>query len=608
MSDASPLDAGGLTRGAFTYFPVAPGRVEFAQAVRAQILKDSPAVVAVELPVTIEAAFLKAIDRLPAMSAIVYPDELDDEHNIYVMVEPADPFTEAVRTAREIGAQVVFIDPAIGERPHLPDDYPDPYAIHYLGLRKYLELYRLEPQPRNDETDLHASRMAWKLQGADPFARTLIVLSLNLLDPLLDAMEQPQPAPSRLMSPPPVTLINPHPDCLAEVCVEYPYLQFHYEQQRSAPSDDPGVPDRGKVQLALLREAEAAYHTNTGDKMEHWHRRYLARYTRNLAAVSGYLVASLYELTVAARSIVDDNYGWEVWNLANRFPPQQDRAEIETVNLAASEIWINTRKVRLRRRLPRAKQRRKPPSLKMRKKESHPGEWAKQLNGNSICSYPPEDLVIETYGRFLKAKAKRMLADESERVLPFTSSLLDGIDIRETIRHWHERKLYVRETRRASGDVGAVVVIFDEDLESRYNYMTTWLGEHQNESDMAFYATQPFDHLVGPGIGRAEYGGFLMTLPAGRMFDVWADPDYDFAETKSERLLMAALDYAMDRHVVYVAAKPPRTVFRSIAAQLGRKLIYLPIGQLNPTKLKKVRVVHVLDGHERRPEAKDYLW
>ena len=604
MSDASLLDVGGLTRGVFTYFPVAPGRVEFAQAVRAQILKDSPAVVAVELPVTIEDAFLKAIDRLPAMSAIVYPDDLDDERNIYVMVEPTDPFTEAVRTAREIGAQVVFIDPAIGERPHLPDDYPDPYAIHYLGLEKYLELYRLQPQPRNDETDLHASRMAWKLQGADPFARTLIVLSLNLLDPLLDAMEQPQPAPDRLLSPPPVTLINPHPDCLAEVCVEYPYLQYRYEQQRA----EPAALDRGKVQLALLREAENAYQISTGDKVEHWHRRYLARYTRNLAAVSGYLVASLYELTVAARSIVDDNYGWEVWNMANRFPPQQDHAEIETVNLAASEIWINTRKVRLRRRLPSTKQRRKPANLKMRKKESQPGEWAKQLNGNSICSYPPEDLVIETYGRFLKAKAKRMLADESERVVPFTSSLLDGIDVRETIRHWHERKLYVRETRRAPGDVGAVVVIFDEDLDSRYNYMTTWLGEHQNESDMAFYATQPFEHLVGPGIGRAEYGGFLMTLPAGRMFDVWADPDYDFAETKSERLLMAALDYTLDRHVVYVAAKPPRTVFRSIAAQLGRKLIYLPIGQLNPTKLKKVRVVHVLDGHERRPEAKDYLW
>jgi len=599
-------DAGSLTRGAFTYFPVAPGRVEFAQAVREEILKSRPAVVAVELPVMLEEIFLQAVDRLPKVSAVVYPDELDDESNIYVMVEPTDPFTEAVRTAREIGAQVVFIDPAVGERPHLPDDYPDPYAIRYLGLSRYLELYRLEPQPRNDETELHASRLAWKLQGADPFAKTLIVLSLNLLDPVLDAMEQPQSPPERRLSAPPVSLIHPHPDCLAEICVEYPYLQQRYEQQRAAPALD-GL-DRGAVQMALFRDAEKTYATNTGDKVEHWHRRYLARYTRNLAAVSGYLVASLYELTVAARSIVDDNYGWEVWNMANHYPPQAEADGIEVVNLSASEIWINTRKVRLRRRLPRKKQRMKPANLKMRKKEGAPGEWAKQLNGDSICSYPPEDLVIETYGRFLKAKAKRMLADETERVVPFTSSLMDGIDLRETIRHWHEKKLYVRETRRSSGDVGAVVVIFDEDLESRYNYMTTWLGEHQNESDMAFYATHPFEHMVGPGIGRAEYGGFLMTLPAGRMFDVWADPDYDFAETKSERLLMAALDYSQDRHVVYVAAKPPRTVFRSIAAQLGRKLIYLPIGQLNPTKLKKVRVVHVLDGHERRPEAKDYLW
>ena len=77
---------------------------------------------------------------------------------------------------------------------------------------------------------------------------------------------------------------------------------------------------------------------------------------------------------------------------------------------------------------------------------------------------------------------------------------------------------------------------------------------------MAFYATYPFDRLVGPGIGRGEYGGFLMSLPARRMYDVWRDPDYDFAETKSERLLLAGLDYSLQRYVVYVAAKPPRSI------------------------------------------------
>ena len=125
---------------------------------------------------------------------------------------------------------------------------------------------------------------------------------------------------------------------------------------------------------------------------------------------------------------------------------------------------------------------------------------------------------------------------------------------------------------------------------------------------MAFYSTFPFEHLVGPGIGRAEYGGFMMTLPPRRLSDVWSDLDYNFAESKPERLLMAALDYSTERFVVYVAARPPRSVFRSIASHLGRKILYVPIGQLSPTKLKKIRVVHVLDRYERRDQAKDYIW
>ena len=71
---------------------------------------------------------------------------------------------------------------------------------------------------------------------------------------------------------------------------------------------------------------------------------------------------------------------------------------------------------------------------------------------------------------------------------------------------------------------------------------------------------------------------------------------------------MAALDYSTERFVVYVAARPPRSVFRSIASHLGRKILYVPIGQLSPTKLKKIRVVHVLDRYERRDQAKDYIW
>src|SRR5260221_9997359 len=241
--------------------------------------------------------------------------------------------------------------------------------------------------------------------------------------------------------------------------------------------------------------------------------------------------------------------------MANRYLAQQEVSDLDTVRLKASEIWINTKRLRIRRRLPRPKQRLKPAGLKPRKREKTPGEWARQTTGDAICSYPPEDLVIEDYGRFLKKKAKALLSEERVRVEPFTTSILDGIDIRETIRNWHQNKIYVRQADRLAGEVGSVVVVFDEDREDRYQYLTTWLGEHQNESDMAFYSTLPFENMVGPGIGRAEYGGFLMTLPARRMFDVRRDSDYDLAESKPERLLPGGLASYARTLVVYDTAK-----------------------------------------------------
>ncbi|MBI5282509.1 MAG: hypothetical protein HY858_12570 [Candidatus Solibacter usitatus] len=595
-----------LDRGGLRYFPVVPGRVEFAVAVRREILARRPQVVAVELPGWLEPLYRQAVARLPELSVICYPEDEESDRGIYVVVEPADPFVEALRSAWETGAEVLFLEPDAIDRPHMPDLYPDTHALRTMGYDGYVEAYRVHPQPRNDETADHAAAMAWRLQGADPDRRVMVVLSLNLLDSVLDAMERPQEPPKRrkLQT---ADLVNPHPDCLAEIAQEYPYLQECYEVYRSLMGPDEMI-SRPRVQYQLLKQAEENYRAQTGDEIAHWQRRMMARYTRNLAMVENQLTAGLFDLTVAARSIVDDNYAWEVWHAANSFTWQRDRGELETVNLSAGEVFLRSRKLRLRRRLKRKKQQLMPHGLKRRRVEQRQGEWAEQINGESICSYPPEDVVIEDYGKLLRQKARSMLSEERVRVEPFTTSTLDGIDIRETIRNWHEGKIFVRKFERHSGDVGAVVVIFDEDRGDRFGYLTTWLGEHQNESDMAFYSTEPFEHMVGPGIGRAEYGGFLMALPPRRMFDVWSDPDYDFAETKAERLLMAGLDYSVERHVVYVAARPPRTIFRSIAAHLNRQIVYIPMGQVSAPKLKKVRVVHVLDSHQRREIAKDYLW
>jgi hypothetical protein len=606
---AEPLpDFADLKRGRFSYFPVAPGRMEFAIEVRQAILRLKPQVVALELPVTLQLPWIRAVERLPEMSLLFYPDESAGEDSaIYVPIEPADPFTEAIRTGLETGAEILFADPDAGERPHLKDTYPDTTAIRHISLARYIEAYRVYPQPRSEEIARHAAGIAWKLQGTDPEASVLVVVSLNLLDPVLDAMEEPQAQPMSRTRREGIEIFNPHPESLGEIAAEYPALQWRYETYRKLLTDSSLV-DRRHAQLAVFREAEKEYEASTGETIAHWQRRLLARYSRNLALAGNDLSAGIYDLTVAARGIADDNFAWEVWTAASRYPPQRTEAELLTVKISGEEVWLDTRRIRLRRRLPSTKRRLRPFGLKPRRKEKFPGEWASQLNGSGICSYPPEDLVVEDYGRFLKQKGKSVLSEERVRVEPFTTSILDGIDMRETIRKWYEGRIYVRQFQKVHGEVGSVVVIFDEDRDNRYPYLTTWLGENQNESDMAFYSTFPFDNMAGPGIGRAEYGGFLMSLPPRRMYDVWQDTDYEFAESKSERLLLAALDYSIHRFVVYVAARPPRSIFKTIAARAGRTIIYLPIGQLSPVSLKKIRVVHVLDGYDKRAIAKDYLW
>src|SRR5215469_9464814 len=244
-----PGDAGSLRRGRFTYLPVVPGRLEFAIEVRQAILRDKPQVVALELPVTLQQAYQRALLRLPEISVIFYTDESEDDRAVYVPVEPADPFVEAMRSAQEIGAEIVFADPDSGERPHLPDAYPDPYSIRHIGLEKYVEAYRVYPQPRSDDIARHADGIAWKLQGCDPLARVMVVVSLNLLDPVLDAMEQPQAQPMVRVRREGVQVLNPSPQSLAEITIEYPYLQERYESFRALMTDS-GLIDRRHAQLA----------------------------------------------------------------------------------------------------------------------------------------------------------------------------------------------------------------------------------------------------------------------------------------------------------------------------------------------------------------------
>ena len=365
--------------------------------------------------------------------------------------------------------------------------------------------------------------------------------------------------------------------------------------------------DRQTMLEALMRSSAHFYHENTGDQIASWQFKTLYQYVRNYAQLQGRLLPSVYELTMGARGVADDNYAYEVWDLGTFYPwsPAEGAAgDVPQLRIDDDELLLDGRRVvswRPERKLPKL--------VRKRAKEDEAGDWAEEFEGGSICSYPAEDLVIEDYARYLQKKAIQQMSSEKSRVEPFTTSLLDGIDMRETLRNWHDRKLFVREIRRVTGGVGAVILIFDEDKnDDRYPWRMTWHGEHSQESDMAFYATPANLKLVGPGISRCEYGGLLMTYPNRRLENIWADPTYSQLRSKSEVLLMGALEYGLDRHIVYVSASPPRSHFRSVASRLGKRIVYMPIGSLSPQSIQKIRIFHVLSDHQKRKIAKDYIW
>jgi hypothetical protein len=642
--------------GSVHALPILHYRMEFAHLVREAVLSLKPDCIALELPTTLEAQFLRGIRRLPELSVISY--QAAGDQSSYLIIEPADPLVEGARLALEQGIPLHLIDADLDGYPAHDEPLPDSYAVQRIGLepfyREVAALYRGIPPAAEDLRRERA--MAFRLQELSlDHNRILFICGMSHLERIRALLQHPLAQPLVRTRREGVTLSNLHPDCCQEILAEYPFLSALYETRRSPlpPEPEPGgpslrksfhvfeliaggkkeipeeaalaesvqrsarrlgpegeMPDRQKVMLRLFLEAARHYSQETGEKVHYWQKRAFFRFARNYALISRALLPDLFQMLAAARGCLDDNFAYAFFRLASAYPWQRETSDLPTLKLTAADLWSATRRIRFR---PKEQQRSKARStLKMmnRKKERTPGDWLKGFDDPSICSYPPEDLSIEEYGRNLKKIGARQLSEDQGRCEPFSASLLDGIDMRETIRNLQQGgKIYVRENRRVRGGVGCVVVIFNEDREgSKFPYCMTWLGEHDQESDMAFYATPPADNIVGPGISRCEYGGFLLSYPPRRMYDVWSDSDYRGALGKGEVLLMAALDYSQEKDIIYAAAQPPRSFLKQQAARLGKRIIYLPLGSLSPVTLKKLRVFHILYGRDKREIAKDYVW
>ena len=629
--------------GRFVLFPVSHHTYEFAIAARQAFLQVRPCAVALEYPALLEPLILQGLKRLPRISVVVY-----GQPTKYIRIEPVDAFVEAGRIALEHDVPVRCIDSS-ADYPDVYEPLPDAYAMTRIGHAAFCKMI-LEKgmRVRVDQDSLREAAMSYHLQDLAeriPGKKPILVLcGLSHLQGLKDQLQRPHGQPFE--KPLRARIFHLSPKSLGEIMGQFPFLTSVYEMQRNGTAveaEKVTAPDfsEGSIKLRLvagqkpesiqayadkaqanvycgasadrndllsrfLYECRRYYEVEIGDEISPQAFLLLTRFARKYATIKGMLLPDFYELLIASRSCVSSHFCYRVWEIGTYYAPQLGPAEIETIELRADEVFAFVSKVRMNPHAPLKPRATLPRFLKRKEKRSQAGKDRK-FSPFTICSYQPEDLVIENYGNYLRTKGKSMLSEERKKVRPFETSLLDGIDLRETIRNWHTGQIFVQECSTVRGEVSSLVVIFDEDG-LKYPYTMTWLGEHYQESDMAFYATDPEEREVGPGIRKSVYGGFLMTMPPGRLFDVFADPAYQGSFTQAERLLLAAIDYSLEKYVLYAAAKPPRPVFQTIAGRYGRRILYIPLAQLSPVMLQKIRSFHILSDKSVRDYAKDHIW
>jgi hypothetical protein len=596
-----------IQKGNIYAIPILHYTVECAAEVVRSFAYVQPDCIAAELPYELQDLCIHAASRLPDVSAVEMRFS-DEAEPLYYPCEPCDASFEALRIGIEHGLPVYAVDMAISGYPMEGGNLlPDSYAIAKIGLKDYYEAYlnygKEDVLPIDHQRELAMAKRLKELSLS--YDKVLFVCGMSHLLRILKLVDEkqfPEQKASKIAS---KRLVTYTEESAREVMAQYGYLSCQYEAWRVKFLQESSLSSahisRYHLLLHLFKEAAKRYVEETGNRFLGYNLRNLVKFSCNYALVTGKLLPNLYQILSSAKGCVDHNYAYYVWEVATTYPFLRNIDSLPEEKLSIESIWGSSKTIRFHLKEKNRK------AFERRRKK---GREAYQFTPPflyGICSYQPEDGIIENFGDFVKKRGQQLLSDESMRVLPFSSSLEEGIDAKETIRHWFEKKLYVKVKGKPSGAVGNVVVIFDDDLSEKFPWRASWHGEHAQESDMGFYATAIGSQLVGPGISRCQYGGFMLSYPPRRLADIWQDSDYEICQNKAELLLMAAIDYAIAPNVVYVAEKPPRSALKNFAARFGKKVVYLPLSQFSPVTLNKLRIFHVLDGHHRRAIADEYI-
>lgn len=612
--------------------PVIHGSGDFAVEVRRILLSDDYDCVAVPLPPSFQPAVERGIERLPNLSAVIQAsqpeyratewsgddrDEDDDSELArrsvsYVPIDPCQPVIAALRVALQERIPRAFIDAETDRFEGRGIVLPDAYALKRVPVEQFAAAVLPVLAEPHIEQHRHRIRvMAARLRQLESrYQKILLVCSLGdwpwIRQAVLDGAMLPDEPDEEVEEPQLCSIpFGSHLFLLGEL----PFVTGLYEMARADLDNDENLSVDGLKQLLLAardryrRELKSLARKITPKLLGIY-----LRYVRNLSLIERRMTPDLYTLIVAAQQIFGDQFAIELAETARTWPYQDDsglpefglsidRARLPDGSLCEPVSRLPGHPVSWRT----CELRRKPPKIDQ-------DRWRMQWNPYRQCSWPPEDVAIEKFRNHVKDAALAIMGADLARTEKFSTSLKDGLDIRETLRNWHTGNLYVKIFPPQVGKLDCVLMFFDSPADPRdYPWRITWMAEHHDESTLALFATDFHQELIGPGIGLAQYGGAMFLFPPRDVSDVWHDPRLDFTDTMEERLLAAACMYSREKHIAVLSEPPPGPGWRRLAKKYGRKLVHVPLNRFSQEMIQQLRMVHVLNGQEVRSFAAHFI-
>jgi hypothetical protein len=591
--------------------PVIHGSGNFSREVRQRILSSGCDCLAVCLPPEFQSTIEEGLQKLPYISVSAL--EESEGTLSYVPIDPVQPVIMALRIAQQEGISRKFIDLSVPQYETRHMDFPDSLALQGLSLEKFSValLPFIKRPPADSQHDQRARWMAYQLHQLE-MDYSKVVLVCSVLDwPWIkqaydERSQYPKPNPPDGHP----ALYGLEPNTLFFALSEFPYITYLYEKNRQELKSDRGVAIDGVKEIMLkarenfLAKHKIRYHNLTSQTFQVY-----LQYVRNLTLMERRLTPDLYTLVVSAKQVGGDAYAIAFMEAARDYPFQKEETGMDTLALGIDKAVLDEDHViNMRNRLSETQFEWRSLDLKPNPEQFKQDQWKYTWNPYGQCSWPPEDEKIESLNTHVREQTKLLLSNDLARTEKFTSSVKDGIDIRDTLRNWHTGDIYVKEIPPSRGTIEVVVMLFEmEPQPDRYTWRQTWFAEHKEESTLCFFATNYMDNMIGPGIGQATYGGCMMIFPPRPIINIWEDPRLLMGDTLEEKLLEAAFLHSKEKHITVVSPGAPKASWRRMARQYKKRIIHIPLKRFSVQTIEKVRQFHVLNGKHIRSFATRFI-